>query len=60
MLQEGTGDSVLTHPGGGFLIWGFGAMTVAGLCMELDYQHLSPGGSQLPGKNQGLGKGSQV
>lgn len=36
--------------GAGFLIQGFGAVTVAGLHMELGHQHLSPDGSQLPGK----------
>ena len=60
MLQEGTRASVLTDPGAGFLIRGFGAVTVAGLHVELGHQHLSPDGSQLPGKNRGLGKGSHV
>lgn len=37
-------------------------MTVAGpgLFMDLGHGHLYPDGSQFPGKNQGLGKGSHV
>lgn len=44
MLREGTGASVLTEPEAGFLIRGFGSVTVAGLYMELGHQHLSPDG----------------
>lgn len=47
-------------PEAGFLVQGFSAVTVTGLCVELGHQHLYPNGSQLPGKNQGLGKGSHV
>lgn len=54
------GHSVLTDPEAGFLVQGFSAVTVTGLCVELGHQHLYPNGSQLPGKNQGLGKGSHV
>lgn len=56
------GHSVLTHPGAGILVWGLGAVTVAGLglYMDLGHWHLNHDGSQFPGKNQGLGKGSHV
>lgn len=57
--------SVLTHPKRS-LLPGAGcsglksAVTVAGpgLFMDLGHGHLYPDGSQVPGKNQGLGKGS--
>lgn len=50
------GYTVLTDPGAGFLVWGFGIVTVAGPVHGAG----PPDGSQLPGKNQGLGKRSHV
>lgn len=58
MLQELTSTSVLIDPGAGFLVQGFGAEVVT--VTELGHQHLHPGGSQLPGRNQGLSKGNRV
>lgn len=55
MLQEGSGASVVTDLGAGFLIQGFGAVTAAGLYMGLGHHHLSPDGS--PEKNQRPGRG---
>lgn len=52
MLQEGSGASVVTDLGAGFLIQGFGAVTVAGLYMGLGHQHLSPDGSREKKKSR--------
>lgn len=55
MLQEGSGASVVTDRGAGFLIQGFGPVTVAGLYRGLGHQHLSPDGS--PEKKSRPGQG---